>query len=130
MKRTARQIKAEIRALQDELANMGSEPDEERLDEFHTFCVEHFGRRLKVGDILEKNIMVYPPGEKAHKTKLRVEVIEPVANWETHDDVARMYWGHVNIDIKYLTADTYDGARKGYINTITKTEVRKFKLAE
>jgi len=130
MKRTAKQIKAEIRALQDELANMGSEPDEERLDEFHAFCVEHFGRRLVVGDILEKNVMAYPPGEKPHKTKLRVEVIAPVANWETHDDVARMYWGHANIDIKYITADNYDGRRIGHLNTITKTEVRKLKLVE
>ena len=109
---------------------MGNAPDLEKLEQFHTFCVEHFGRRLAVGDILEKNVMVYPKGEKAHKTKLRVKVLKPNTDWQVHDDVARIYWGYPNIDIMYLTSDDYDGRSKGHVNTITKTEVRTFKLSK
>ena len=127
MKRSATQIKAEIKVLQKELLSLGTVPDEERLEEFHNFCVDHFGRRLKIGDVLEKNVMMYPPGKKPHKVTSRVKVVKPITNdYEVHDKVARIYWGYPNIDVQFLTKEN---GRFG-CTSITKTEVRTYKLAK
>ena len=126
----AAQIKAQIKALQKELKSLNVDVQGEKFAAFHEWCTTFFGRPLRVGDQLERyhyTMSAYNPISKSRIItdweRRVVKIVKPGTDWmsDVDDGVARIYYGHVYVDIKGAVPKCGPGF-------LTKTKLKKYKL--
>ncbi len=131
---TESQIKAQIKALQQQLEDMSGDIQTRKLNAFSEWMVTKFGRELKVGDVLDESFISFQCPGVTEREHHYWKVVNPNDVWpyniydDKMTDTTLIYCGHANIAVHIC------GPRGGTLKNnnaqriFTKTNLRSFKL--